>query len=273
MKRSIASRRPSWSCQAAPAQAVDLDDPAAQWLPRTRRRDLDVPVVQQRLRAGPRTERYALTARAGDRLPGRAGRSSSCGPTRSRPRGFAGLPHTPTPAWSTSTSSPRPRRRSSRSCARPRSRCGNTLAGTHVPTMLGGRARPCWPSRSCRARPGTPSAARTTTSTAANRYIGRESTSPSRRSRRRSTAAKIESVITQAGALGDPFGTRPAHGVVGLRRRPGEDRSSSTPAARASFAQLQSTNLAAAAAPERREPAAAEAGHGVVATAGATTST
>ena len=38
------------------------------------------------------------------------------------------------------------------------------------------------------------------------------------------TAAKIRSQITQAGALGDPVRQRRAHDLVGLRRRPGEDR-------------------------------------------------
>ena len=45
-------------------------------------------------------------------------------------------------------------------------------------------------------------------------------------------AAKVEAEITQAGAVGDPFGWGVAHGLVGARRRAGEDRHAPRAAAR-----------------------------------------
>jgi hypothetical protein len=64
VKRLIALAAAIVVCQAAPAQAVGLDDPAAQWLPRS---DGATWIYQwgNSAYSPPRAERYTMTARSG----------------------------------------------------------------------------------------------------------------------------------------------------------------------------------------------------------------
>ena len=81
------------SCQAAPAGAAGLDDPAAQWLPRT---DGAAWVYQWSNSAFSPAAHGALhdVGALGHRLPRRAGRSSGCAPDESPATGFADFRHT-----------------------------------------------------------------------------------------------------------------------------------------------------------------------------------
>ena len=149
-------------------------------------------------------------------------------------------------------------------------RCSNTLAGTMFQVLWGTRspvlAEPLVQGTTWNSVGGS-----TNDVTAANRYRGVVDISvpafpaPVK-------AAKIESVITQAGALGDPFGSglRTVWWVYGVgpvkvlfQHTSGE----------ASFAQSAVDEPRSAAAPERREPAAARGWARSRRTAGATPST
>ena len=153
----------------------------------------------------PRSERYTVTARAGTgfRVAWEEFRLRA---DESPANGFADFRHTDAGLINTNfQSTPAPPQfpvlcadRGALLATRSRARCSR---------CCGGRARPCWPSRSCRARPGTRVGGVDQRRDGRQPLPRRAWTSASRRSRRRSKAAKVESVITQAGALGDPFGS------------------------------------------------------------------
>lgn len=189
-------------CQAAPAQAVGLDDPAAQWLPRS---DGATWVYQWGNSAfsPPRAERYTVTARSGTGFRV-AWEEFGLRADESPANGFADLRHTDAGLINTNFQSTPVPPQFPVLCGTA-ARCSNTLAGTLFQVMWGTRspvlAEPLVAGTSWNSVGGT-----TNDVTAANRYRGVVDVSvpafpaPVK-------AAKIESVITQAGALGDPFGS------------------------------------------------------------------
>jgi hypothetical protein len=188
--------------QAAPAQAAGLDDPAAQWLPRA---DGATWVYQWYNSAfsPARYERYAVTGRSGtgfrisweefglrgDEFPA---------------TGFADFRHTDAGLVNLNFQSTAPPPQFPVLCASA-TRCGNSLAGTYFLTLWGTRspvlAEPLVKDTRWSSVGGT-----TNDVTAGNRYLGVEKvTVPAFPAG--VMAAKVQSVVTQAGALGDPFGS------------------------------------------------------------------
>jgi hypothetical protein len=229
--------------QAAPAQAAGLDDPAAQWLPRSDGASWTYQWLNSTYSA-PRTEHYTVTARAGtgfrvswEEFGLRADEFPATG--------FADFRHTDAGLVNTNFQSTPVPPQFPVLCATA-TRCGNSLAGTYFLMLWGTRspvlAEPLVKDTRWNSVGGT-----TNDVTAGNRYLGVEKvTVPAFPAG--VMAAKVQSVTTQAGALGDPFGSgvRTIWWVYGVgpvkivfQHTSGET----------SFSQLMSTTLAPMAAP------------------------
>jgi hypothetical protein len=226
------------ACQAAPAGAAGLDDPAAQWLPRT---DGAAWVYQWSNSAfsPARMERYTMSARSGTGFRV-SWEEFGLRPDESPATGFADFRHTDAGLVNINYQTTPVPPQFPVLCASP-TRCGNSLAGSFFLTLWGSRspvlAEPLVKDATWNSIGGTNNDV-----TSGNRYLGHEFvTVPAFPNG--IAAAKVQSVITQAGALGDPFGSglRTVWWVYGVgpvkvifQHTSGES----------SLAQLQTTNLA-----------------------------
>jgi hypothetical protein len=237
VKRLLALAAALVVCQAAPAAAAGLDDPGAQWLPRS---DGASWVYQwgNSAYSPPRSERYTMTARTGTgfRI---AWEEFLLRADETPANGFADFRHTDAGLINTNFQSSVPPPQFPVLCATA-ARCTNTLAGTLFQVLWGTRS-PVLAEPLVQGTTWNSVGGNINDVTASNRYRGVVDVSvpafpaPVK-------AAKIESVITQAGAIGDPFGSglRTVWWVYGVgpvkvlfQHTSGE----------ASYAQLQSTNL------------------------------
>ena len=213
---------------------------------------VDVSVVRQPVLAdaaqGARRRRPAARARRS----GCAGRRSSSARGDSPAAGTMDFRHTDAGLVNLNYQSYASRRRSSRSCAPCGHDCANSVAGTLLPADLGhaladaGRAAGAGhPLELARRRQQRRRQRRAATSGARSVMVPRLPAAAS-------TRRRCESEITQAGAIGDPFGSgvRTVWWVRGVG--PGQDRPSATRAARSSEAELRSTTLKPLAASLRR---------------------
>ena len=190
------------ACQAAPARAAGVDDPAAQWLPRT---DGASWIYQWSNSAysPPRYEHYALSSRSGTgfRI---SWEEFGLRPDESPAAGFADFRNTDAGLVNINFQSTPVPAQFPVLCASAL-RCGNSLAGTYFLTLWGTRApmlaEPLVKGIKWNSIGGTSNDV-----TAANTYMGREKVIVPAFPQG-IMAAKVQSVIAQAGALGDPFGS------------------------------------------------------------------
>jgi hypothetical protein len=245
-RRLIALVAVALACQAAPARAAGLDDPAAQWLPRA---DGAGWIYQwgNSAYSPARLEHYALSARSGTgfRI---SWEEFGLRPDESPAAGFADFRHTDAGLVNVNFQSTPVPPQFPVLCATAL-RCGNSLAGTYFLTMWGTRspvlAEPLVKGTRWNSIGGTSNDV-----TAANRYMGREKVIVPAFPQG-VTAAKVQSVIAQAGALGDPFGSglRTIWWVYGVGPVKVVFQHASGDS---SVATLQQTNLAPLALPDDR---------------------
>ena len=227
---------------------------------------------------GPTATTSRRRATSSTRSPRATARRSGCAGSEPTPRPTTRRPRArwtssrPTPGWSTSTTRARqPPPQFPILCASA-ANCGNSLAGPDVPADLGHAL----------ADAGRAAAAGHALELAGRRGQRRRERQPLRRAReghgarvpaRASRPPRSSPQITQAGALGDPFGSGmrtvwwvrgvgPVKIVVPPRRRRGHARRAAS-----------TTNLKPLPAAVRREPAAAQPRRRRDASAGATPST
>ncbi len=249
------------------ASAVDLDDPAAQWLPRTDGAEWTYTWSDSAYAPVARTERYVLAQR--DDRDFRLGWNEVGVPADQEPiagwldfrasdAGLLNVNYQSTPAP----------QRFPLLCPTV-VLCGNSLSGSLFLAIWGARspviAEPLVQGATWNSIGGAGNDV-----VAANTYIGREKITVPAFGVPINTA-KIRSVVTQTGALGDPFGSGVrtvwwAYGVgpvqIQFEHNGGETSTS----------QLTATTLRLEAAPERSRPDAAQARRRPAASAGATTS-
>jgi hypothetical protein len=226
------------------AGASGLDDPADQWLPRSDGAEWVYRWSNSRYSPAPRTEHYRMESRANTAFRLRWDEIGAP-PSEVPSAGTIDFQHTDAGLVNLNYQSTPPPSQFPILCASA-SQCGSSLAGSFFLLIWGTRspvlAEPLLRGTRWGAQGGA-----TNDVASDNRYAGRERvTVPAFPGG--VEAAKVESVITQAGALGDPFGSgiRTVWWVRGvgpvrieLRHAGGE----------LSRAELQSTNLAPLALP------------------------
>lgn len=243
------------ACWPATAAAVDLEDPGAQWLPRSDGAQWTYAWSNSAYLPAPLREQYDVTARTGTAFRvswQTVGQAASESPGA----GFADYRQTDAGLVNTlyrSTPAP-PQFPLLCSTA---DQCGNSLAATHFLLIWGMRspvlAEPLMRGTHWNALGGAESDVAST-----NRYLGRETVAVPAFPRG-VPAAKVESDVSQAGALGDPFGSglRTVWWVYGVGpvkivfQHAGGERST---------AELQSTTLAPLAMPSDANPFPLDAG-------------
>jgi hypothetical protein len=229
----------------APAGAsAGLDDPADQWLPRSDAAEWTYAWSNSSYSPAPRTERYRLLARSGTAFRLRWDEVGAP-PTELPSAGTLDLQHTDAGLVNLNYQSTPPPLQFPILCGSA-SNCGNSLAATAHLLIWGSRSPVLAEPLLRRSRWGSQGGADNDV-VSDNRYAGRErATTPAFPAG--VEAAKVESRISQAGAIGDPFGSgvRTVWWVRGvgpvkieLRHTGGE----------VSRAELQSTNLAPLALP------------------------
>ena len=185
----------------ASADAAALDDPAEQWLPRSDGAEWVYEWSNSAYSPAPRREHYGIQGRARhafrlrwQELGSADGQTPSAGadglPAHRRRLGEPQLPEHPAAA------------RSSRSCARRAGQCGNSVAGALYMLIWGTRSPVLTEPLLTGTRWSSLGGAGNDVASD-NRYAGREHVRvpafPNGLS-----AAKVESEVTQAGAIGDP---------------------------------------------------------------------
>jgi len=229
---------------AHPAAAADLDDPADQWLPRSDGAEWTYNWSNSSYSPAPRTEHYRLQARIGPTFRLRW-QEIGAAPFDAPGSGALDFQHTDAGLVNLNYQSSPPPLQFPILCPSP-VECGNSLAGA-LHLLIWGTRSPVLAEPLLRGtRWGSQGGAESDVASE-NRYVGRERvTVPAFPGG--IEAAKVESRITQAGALGDPFGSglRTAWWVRGvgpvkieLHHAGGE----------VSRAELQGTNLAPLALP------------------------
>ena len=187
----------------AAAKAVDLDDPGTQWLPRSDGAAWTYQWSNSAFASVPRTENYSLSVRSGrwfrlnfNEVGLRPDQDPAAGSMDffTTDVGLVNLNYSSTPA---------PRNfpiLCSSAIA-----CGNTIAGSLFLTIWGTRS-PVLAEPLVKGTTWTSTGGAQNDVVAQNRYVGHERVAvpafPGG-----IDAAKVESVVTQAGALGDPFGS------------------------------------------------------------------
>jgi hypothetical protein len=192
-------------CGAAPAAAATggLDDPADQWLPRSDGAEWVYSWSNSDYSPTPRQERYRLQARAGTsfRLKWE---EFGLGPYDVAASGTIDYKHTDAGLVNLNYQSTQPPAAFPILCASA-TECGNSLAGTHYMLIWGTRS-PTLAEPLLRGTRWNSLGGAQNDVASASRYLGRESVVvpafPGG-----ILAAKVESEVTQAGAIGDPFGS------------------------------------------------------------------
>jgi hypothetical protein len=188
---------------AAAHASVDLDDPAAQWLPRSDGAEWIYAWSNSEYSQTPRRERYFLSARTGrafrihwNEIDLRAYDTPSAG--------FADFKTTDAGLVNTNYQSTQPPPQFPLLCATA-NQCGNSLIGTYF-TLFWGTRSPVLAEPLVRGTSWNSQGGANNDVAARNRYVGRETiVVPAFPAGIRT--AKIESDVSQAGALGDPFGS------------------------------------------------------------------
>src|SRR3954471_6973669 len=203
MRRVLAAAGIMLGCFPAAALAGPLDDPANQWLPRTDGATWTYAWSNSTYQPSPRTETYTLTARAGTsfRL---SWSEPSPPPTETPSTGTIDFQHTDTGLVNTNYSSSQPPPRYPILCASAAD-CASSLSAAWYMIIWGTRspvfAEPMLVGTRWSSLGG---AANDVASD--NRYVGhakvRVPAFPTP-----VDAARVDSNVTQAGAIGDPFGT------------------------------------------------------------------
>jgi len=226
------------------AAAAGVDDVADQWLPRSDGAEWTYSWSNSAYSPTPRTERYRLQARSGTTFRIRW-QETGAGPYDLPGAGALDFQHTDAGLVNLNYQSTPPPRQFPILCASP-VECGNSLAGA-LHLLIWGTRSPVLAEPLLRGTRWGSQGGADSDVASENRYVGRERvTVPAFPGG--IEAAKVESRVTQAGALGDPFGSglRTAWWVRGvgpvrleLHHAGGE----------VSRAELQSTNLAPLTAP------------------------
>jgi hypothetical protein len=224
----------------AAARAVDLQDPGAQWLPRSDGAEWVYAWSNSSYSPAPRLERYQLTGRDGtffrvswQEVGLRADQSPAAG--------SADFRHTDAGLVNVNYSATPPPQQFPPLCASA-TQCGNSVVGSYFLTIWGSRS-PALVEPLVKGARWTSVGGASSEVAGTNHYRGRERVVvpafPGG-----VLAAKVQSVVTQTGAIGDPFGSgvRTVWWVYGVgpvrilfRHTGGET----------SLAELQSTTLAA----------------------------
>jgi hypothetical protein len=228
----------------AAASAVDLDDPGAQWLPRSDGATWTYQWTNSAFAQVARTETYSLSVRSG-RWFRLNFAESGLRPDQDPATGYMDFFTTDVGLVNLNYSSTPAPRNFPILCASAIA-CGNTIAGSLFLTIWGTRS-PVLAEPLVKGTTWTSTGGAANDVVAQNRYLGHERvTTPAFPGG--VEAAKVQSVVTQAGALGDPFGSgvRTVWWVYGVGpvRIAFEHTGGET-----SFAQLVSTSLPARALP------------------------
>ena len=188
---------------AGSAAAADLDDPADQWLPRSDGAEWTYQWYDSDYSPTPKTERYAIQSRSGTAFRLRW-QEIGAGPYDVPSSGTIDFRHTDAGLVNLNYQSTQPPPQFPILCASA-SDCGNSVAGSLFMVIWGTRsptlAEPLLQGTRWNSLGGASNDV-----ASANRYLGRETVKvpafPAG-----VTAAKVESEITQAGAIGDPYGS------------------------------------------------------------------
>ena len=188
---------------ATPAAASPLDDPADQWLPRSDGAEWTYQWTNSEFAPAAQVERYAVTGRSATAFRVRWTQLNP-GPSEPAAGGTMDFKHTEAGLVNLNYQSTAPPPQFPILCAGATD-CGNSLAGAWYLAIWGTRSPVLAEPLLTGTRWNTVGGAANDVASA-NRYVGR------RRIRVPAfptpvTAAKIESSVTQTGALGDPFGT------------------------------------------------------------------
>jgi hypothetical protein len=188
---------------AAALASGSLEDPADQWLPRSDGAEWTYAWANSDYSPTPRIEKYRILARNGTTFRLRWDEQNTA-PTNTATAGTIDYQHTDAGLVNLNYQSTQPPAQFPILCASA-ANCGNSLAGTHFMLTWGTRspvlAEPLVRGTRWNALGGADNDV-----ASSNRYAGREKvTVPA--FPQGITAAKVESEITQAGAIGDPFGT------------------------------------------------------------------
>ena len=187
----------------AQSQAAGLDDPAAQWLPRSDGAEWVYAWSNSGYSPTPRTEELRLQARSGTTFRLRW-QETGAGPYDVPSSGTMDFQHTDAGLVNLNYQSTPPPRQYPILCAAAAD-CGNSLAGS-MHLLIWGTRSPVLAEPLLRATRWGSQGGADSDVASDNRYVARERvTVPA--FPQGVEAAKVQSRITQAGALGDPFGS------------------------------------------------------------------
>jgi hypothetical protein len=187
----------------AAAPAAGLEDPTTQWLPRSDGAEWVYAWSNSAYSPSPRRERYQVTSRTGESFRV-SWREIDLRPEETPAAGTLDYRHTDAGLVNANYQSTQPPAQFPPLCSSS-AQCGNSVAGTHFLLLWGTRspvlAEPLLRGTRWSARGGGENDV-----TSTNRYLGLEMVKvpafPTG-----VLAAKVESDVNQAGALGDPFGS------------------------------------------------------------------
>jgi hypothetical protein len=202
-RRSFATALVVLAAWPAAASAVDLDDPATQWLPRSDGATWTYQWSNSAFASVPRTETYSLSTRSG-RWFRLNFSESGLRPDQDPAAGTMDFFTTDVGLVNLNYSSTPSPRNFPILCASAIA-CGNSIAGPLFLTIWGTRS-PVLAEPLVKGTTWTSTGGASNDVAATNRYLGHERVvTPAFPAG--VDAAKIESTVTQAGALGDPFGS------------------------------------------------------------------
>jgi hypothetical protein len=187
----------------ASASAADLTDPSTQWLPSSDGAEWVYSWSNSVYSPSPRTERYSVTSRRGAAFRV-SWQETGVGANDTPAAGLADFKNTDAGLVNTNYQSTQPPAQFPVLCASA-SQCGNSLAGTHYLLFWGTRS-PVLSEPLVRGTRWNATGGADNDVASVNRYLGRAKVVVPAFPQG-VDAAVIQSDVTQAGAIGDPFGS------------------------------------------------------------------
>src|SRR4051794_9239193 len=214
MRRAVLAVGVLLCCLPAAALAGPLDDPAAQWLPRSDSASWTYAWSNSTYQPAPRREKYTVTARAGTAFRLRWDELDPP-PTETPSTGTIDFQHTDTGLVNTNYSSSQPSPRFPILCAAA-AECASSLSAAWYMVIWGTRS-PVFAEPMLTGTRWSSLGGASNDVASSNRYLGHVKVKvpafPAG-----IEAARVDSDVTQAGAIGDPFGTltRTVYWVYGV---------------------------------------------------------